>query len=72
MVEVWLPYGDTEICLTIPPENLLDIVEPRNLPDPPENISEEIGKALKNPLGLPALRNVVKPGHKISIVIDKN
>ena len=72
MVEVWLPYGDTEICLTIPPENLLDIVEPRNLPDPPENISEEIGKALKNPLGLPALRDIVKPGHRISIVIDKN
>ncbi|MGP3667004.1 MAG: lactate racemase domain-containing protein [Candidatus Bathyarchaeota archaeon] len=72
MVEVWLPYGESEVCLTIPPENLLEVVEPRTLPNPLENLFEEIGKALENPLGSSALKNVIKPGCRVSIVVDKD
>ncbi|MCX8175605.1 MAG: nickel-dependent lactate racemase [Candidatus Bathyarchaeota archaeon] len=72
MVEVWLPYGESEVCLTIPPENLLDVVEPRNLPNPLENLFEEIGKVLENPLGSPSLKNVIKPDCRVSIAVDKN
>ena len=34
MVEIWLPYGNTEVCLTVSPENLLSVVEPKPRPKP--------------------------------------
>ncbi|RLG92846.1 MAG: nickel-dependent lactate racemase [Candidatus Hecatellales archaeon] len=71
MVEVWLPYGDTEVCLTVPPENLLDIVNPKQEPQP-INLEEELKKALENPLNTSKLAETMKPEQKIAIAFNKS
>ncbi|RLI05307.1 nickel-dependent lactate racemase [Candidatus Bathyarchaeota archaeon] len=71
MVEIWVPYGDTEVCLTVSLENLLGIVNPKPRPKTPETL-EEIDRALENPLGASKLREIVKPNHKVAIAIDKS
>jgi len=68
VVEVWLPYGSTEVCVRIPTSNLLDIVEPRKI-DVAQNPQAEIRKALKDPLGDMRLAEMVKPGVKIAVVL---
>jgi nickel-dependent lactate racemase len=71
MVEVWLPYGETEVCLTVSPENLLDIVNPKPLPQP-VNLEEEIRKTLENPLNTARIGETIKPGEKVAIAFDKS
>ena len=68
MVEVWLPYGNTEVCVRIPTANLLDVIEPKKI-DAAKNPQTEIKNALENPLGVKRLAEMVKPGTKIAIVL---
>ena len=68
MVEVWLPYGDTEVCVRIPTANLLDIIEPRRIASA-KNPQEEIKNALQNPLGSKRLAEIVKPRAKITVIL---
>ena len=68
MVEVWLPYGSTEVCVRIPTLNLLDIIEPKKV-DVARNPQEEIRRALQNPLGDTRLSDIVEPGAKVAIVL---
>ena len=68
MVEVWLPYGNTEVCVRIPTGNLLDIIEPKKV-DAAQNPKDEIKKALQNPSGDTRIAEMVKPGAKIAIVL---
>lgn len=71
MVEVWLPYGDTEICLTAPAENYLGTIEPKPLPSAVEGVEVEFRKALENPLQAPRLREFVKAGSSVAIAVDE-
>lgn len=69
MVDVWLPYGKTEICARIPAVNLLGLIEPKEKPgvaDP----RAEIERALKEPIGTKKLDEIVKAGDKVAIVVD--
>jgi len=68
VVEVWLPYGSTEVCVRIPTLNLLDIIEPKKV-DVARNPQEEIRRALQNPLGDTRLSDIVEPGAKVAIVL---
>jgi len=68
VVEVWLPYGSTEVCVRIPTANLLDIIEPKKM-DVAQNPQAEIRSALQYPLGDARLTEIVKPGAKITIVL---
>ena len=68
MVEVWLPYGSTEVCVRIPTSNLLDVIEPRRMAAA-RNPQAEIKKALQNPLGAKRLAEIVKPGDKVTVVL---
>ena len=68
MVEVWLPYGSTEVCVRIPTANLLDVVEPKKTASA-KNPQTEIKNALQNPLGAKRLAEIVKPGAKITVVL---
>jgi len=68
VVEVWLPYGSTEVCVRIPTANLLDIIEPKRMASA-KNPPAEIKNALRNPLDSKRLAEVVKPGAKITIVL---
>ncbi|WP_309492454.1 nickel-dependent lactate racemase [Candidatus Hecatella orcuttiae] len=70
MVEVWIPYGITEVCLTAPAENFLGTIEPKLHPQTPVEAEAELRKALENPLRTPRLRELVKAGDKVAIAID--
>jgi nickel-dependent lactate racemase len=69
MVDVWLPYGKTEVCARIPTRNYLGSIEPKERPgvaDP----RAEIERALNEPIGTKKLREIAKAGDKLAIVVD--
>ncbi|MCW4026930.1 MAG: nickel-dependent lactate racemase [Candidatus Bathyarchaeota archaeon] len=68
MVEVWLPYGKTEVCVRVPTSSVLDIVEP-NEGAGAEDPQAEIENALMNPVGMERLADSVKPGAKVCLVL---
>lgn len=71
MVETWLSFGKTEMPVRVPDENLIGIVE---VPErkASTNPSEEILRALENPLGSQKLEEIVKPGKRVAVVVDDN
>jgi len=69
MVECWLPYGKTEVHLSVPIRDLLGVAEP-DLGQPAPNPSEVIRESLLNPLGAKPLSDVVEPGTSIAIALD--
>jgi len=69
MVDVWLPYGKTEVCARIPTRNYLGSIEPKErtgVADP----RAEIERALNEPIGTKKLREIAKAGDKVAIVVD--
>ncbi len=69
MVECWLPYGKTEVYVSVPVRNLLGTVEPvkgQPSPDPRRTIIE----ALLEPIESKRLEDLAKPGARIAIAID--
>ncbi|UCE29462.1 MAG: nickel-dependent lactate racemase [Candidatus Bathyarchaeota archaeon] len=69
MVDVWLPYGKTEVCARIPTRNFLGTIEPkekRGVADP----RVEIVRALREPIGAEQLGEITKSGDKVAIVVD--
>jgi nickel-dependent lactate racemase len=69
MVDAWLPYGKSEVCVRIPTRNFLGSIEPREkacVPDP----RAEIQRALKEPIGSKKLSEIAKPESKVVIVVD--
>ena len=69
MVDVWLPYGKTEVCLRVPARNLLGSIEPREKSGVPD-ARAEVERALKEPIGSGRLCEIAKPEHKVAIVVD--
>lgn len=69
MVDVWLPYGKTEICARIPTRNFLDTIEPKEKQGA-EDPTKEIKRALSQPIGTPRLKDMAKAGDKVAIVVD--
>jgi nickel-dependent lactate racemase len=69
MVDVWLPYGKSDVCVRIPARNLLGSIEPKQVPSAAD-ANAEIERALKEPIGSKRLREIAQPEHKISIVVD--
>jgi nickel-dependent lactate racemase len=69
MVDVWLPYGKTEVCARIPVQNLLGSIEPKEKKGVAD-ARAEIERALKEPINSKRLREIVKPEHKVAIVVD--
>ena len=68
MVEIWLPYGDTEVCVRVPASNMLDVIEPKKVSGT-QNPQKEIRNALKKPLAAPCIADLAKPGAKVTIVL---
>lgn len=69
MVDVWLPYGKTDVCVRVPARNLLGSIEPVKKPgvtDP----KAEIERAIKEPIGTKRLSEIAQPGNKVAIVVD--
>ncbi len=69
MVEVWIPYGETEVCANIPTENYMGSLEPRSFPETP-NLEEQLNLALENPIGV-SLREAAKGKEKAVILLDE-
>ena len=69
MVDVWLPYGKTDVCVRVPARNLLGTIEPREQPAAAD-AKAEVERALKDPIGSKRLSELVKPESKVAIVVD--
>lgn len=69
MVDVWLPYGKTEVCVRVPTQNFLGLIEPKEKPGVLD-ARAEIERALKEPVVSKRLSEIVKPEHKVAIVVD--
>ncbi len=69
MVDVWLPYGKTDVCVRIPARHLLGTIEPKDLAGAAE-AKTEVERALKEPIGSKCLGEIAKPESKVAIVVD--
>lgn len=69
MVDVWLPSGKTEVCARIPTRNFLGAIEPKEKQGI-QNPTEEIKRALNNPLGTEKLSKMARPDSKVVIIVD--
>jgi nickel-dependent lactate racemase len=69
MVDVWLPYGKTDVCIRIPARNLLGTIEPKEVPGV-QDAKAEVERALKEPIGSKLLSEIAKPDSKVTIVVD--
>jgi nickel-dependent lactate racemase len=69
MVDVWLPYGKSDVCVRVPARNLLGTIEPKQVSAAPD-AKAEIERALKEPIGSKRLSEIAKPEHKVAIVVD--
>jgi len=69
MVEVWLPYGRTEVSVRIPDEGFQGIIESKDEPSASDPLLE-ITQALENPVGSKPLASVASAGEKVAVVID--
>jgi nickel-dependent lactate racemase len=67
--KIQLPYGTGNVEVSLPETNLAGIFTPRPIPanDDPE---EEIRQALDRPVDTPPLRELVRPGEKVVILVD--
>ena len=69
MVEVWLPYGRTEVCARIPTRSYLGAIEPKEKPGVTDTRAE-VESALKRPIGTKRLGEIAKLGDTAAIVVD--
>jgi len=71
MVDVWLPYGKTDVCIRVPARNFLGTIEPAERQGAPD-AKEEVERALRDPLpvGSKRLSEIAKPESKVAIVVD--
>lgn len=71
MVDVWLPYGKTDVCVRVPARNLIGSIEPKLQPGCPD-AKAEIERALKDPIpkGTRRLSEIALPESKVAIVVD--
>jgi len=69
MVDVWLPYGKTEVCARIPTRNFLGSIEPKEKPAVTD-AEAEVKRALEQPIGSETLSKIVKPENKVAIVVN--
>jgi len=69
MVDVWLPYGRTDVCVRIPARNFLGSITPKQIPAAPD-AKAEIERALNAPIGSKKLIEIANPESKIAIVVD--
>jgi nickel-dependent lactate racemase len=71
MVDVWLPYGKTDVCVRVPARNLLGTIEPVERQGVLD-ANAEVERALKNPIpvGSKRLSEIAKAESKVAIVVD--
>jgi nickel-dependent lactate racemase len=71
MVDVWLPYGKTDVCVRVPARNLLGSINPVQKSGV-SDLKVEFERALKEPIGAMRLSEIVKIESKVAILVDKD
>lgn len=69
MVDVWLPYGKSQVCVRVPTRNFLGLVESKEKPGV-QDPRAEIERALRAPLGSKKVSEIANPSSKVAIVVD--
>jgi nickel-dependent lactate racemase len=69
MVDIWLPYGKSDVCVRVPARNLLGSIEPKQV-SAAEDAETEIERALSEPIGSKRLSEMAQPESKVAIVVD--
>jgi len=70
MVDVWLPYGKTDVCVRVPARNLLGSITPVQNHNGVTSPKTEIERAIKAPIGASLLSEIAKPENKVAIIVD--
>lgn len=68
MVDCWLPYGETEVYVSVEMEQLLGIAEPQNI-DAEKPSSEILSEAFAEPVGK-KLEELLKQETTVAIAVD--
>lgn len=69
MVDIWLPYGESDLCVRVPARNFLGSIEPKEI-DGVSDSNAEIKRALNKPIGSKRLSEITQKGQKVAIVVD--
>jgi nickel-dependent lactate racemase len=71
MVDVWLPYGKTDVCVRVPARNFIGSIEPQQKSACPD-ARAEVKRALESPVpeGTKRLSEIAYPESKVAIVVD--
>ena len=67
-MELWIPYGETEIPIRVPDDNFYKILQPKKSPQ--TDIPKLIQESLSHPVNDFQLSNSVKPGTTAGILVD--
>ena len=65
---VLLPYGEGNLSVEVPGENLMDVILPKAGGEADQDEGEMMRVALDNPIGSPRLRELAHKGQRIAIV----
>jgi lactate racemase len=68
-LELWIPYGETEVPVKVPDDNFYRILEPPKQLGT-KSVSAIVEEALEKPLGELFLKDVLKQGSKAGIIVD--
>lgn len=69
LVDCWLPYGETEVYVSVELDNLIKILEPET-DEQLHQINEEIAKAIDEPTSSITLESLVKPDTRVAIAVE--
>lgn len=68
MAEFYLKYGHQTLCCSLEGEHLLGVLCPSPLP-PLFELGQVVREILEHPIGSPPLREVVRPGQQVVVVV---
>jgi nickel-dependent lactate racemase len=68
MKTIKMKLGNGYVDVSVPEENLLGIIQKEVPPSAPEE--DVIRQALAHPIGTPRLRDIVKPGETVCVVVS--
>jgi lactate racemase len=68
-VELWIPYGETEIPIRVPDDNFYKILEPKKPAATPQ-LPNMIEESLSHPVNDFSLSSLAKPGTIAGVLID--
>lgn len=69
MKEFALRFGKGVISVSLPEDKIIGVVEGKPYP-PIENVEGAVKEALNRPIGTPPLKDIVKPGEKVALVVS--